>query len=335
MRDEALPFRLELGARDGSPAGIAQAARFAEEHGYDGVQAPETQHDPLIGCAVAGAATERVRLATAITVAFARSPMTLAMTANDVQLATGGRFALGLGSQIQAHIEKRFSMPWSAPIPRMREFIGALRAIWDSWATGEPLRVRGESYRHTLMTPFFSPGPNPHGNPDVWLAAVGPAMTRLAGEAADGFVAHAFTTREYLVDVSLPTLAEGAARSGRETPAVIVQPFVIAADDEASRATQEASVRQQIAFYGSTPSYRGVMERHGWEDAADRLHAASKRGEWKAMAAEITDDMLDAFAVAGTPAQVRAGLAARFGGIADTVCVNAPATPEELAGIAR
>lgn len=333
MRDDAKPFRLDLGVRDATPSGIAAAAQFAEEHGYDGVQAPETQHDPLIGCALAGAQTERVRVATAITVAFARSPMALAMTANDVQLAAGGRFALGLGSQVQAHIEKRFSMPWSAPAPRMREFIGALRAIWDSWETGEPLRVRGEHYTHTLMTPFFSPGPNPHGAPDVWLAAVGPNMTRLAGETADGFIAHAFTTREYLVEVSLPTLEEGARSAGRHTPEVILQPFVIAASDEASRTAQEAAVRQQIAFYGSTPAYRGVMERHGWEDAADRLHAASRRGEWKAMHSEITDDMLDAFCVTGTPGEVRDRLAERYAGIADVVCVNAPATREELAGI--
>lgn len=333
MRDDAKTFRLELGARDASPAGVTETARFAEQHGYDGVQAAETQHDPLVACAVAGAATERIRLATAITVAFARSPMTLAATANDVQLATRGRFALGLGSQVQAHIEKRFSMPWSAPVPRMREFIGALRAIWSAWDTGEPLRVRGEHYRHTLMTPFFSPGPNPFGAPDVWLAAVGPGMTRLAGEAADRFVAHAFTTREYLADVSVPTLTAGATAAGRTVPGIVLQPFVIAGASEESRAAQEASVRQQIAFYGSTPAYRGVMERHGWEDAADRLHAASRRGEWKEMASAVTDDMLDAFCVAGAPGAIRGLLSERFGDLADTICVNAQATPEELAAI--
>ncbi|WP_105565793.1 TIGR03617 family F420-dependent LLM class oxidoreductase [Microbacterium halophytorum] len=334
MREDATTFRIELGARDASPEGLTAAARFAEEYGYDGVQAAETKHDPLIGCAVAGAATERVRLSTAIAVAFARSPMSLAQAANDVQLATRGRFALGLGSQVQAHIEKRFSMPWSAPAPRMREFIAAIRAIWRSWETGERLAFRGEHYTHTLMTPFFDPGPNPFGSPDIWLAAVGPAMTKLAGEAADGFVAHAFTTRDYLSDVSLPRLAAGAESAGRERPDVVLQPFVIAAADEASRAVQERHVREQIAFYGSTPSYRAVMEHHGWEEAADRLHAASRRGEWAQMGAEVTDDMLDAFSVAGRPEDIRNRLEERFGGLATTVCVNAPATEEELAAIA-
>lgn len=329
------PLRLELGARDATPRGVTETARFAERHGFDGVQVAETQHDPLIGCALAGSATERIRVSTAIAVAFSRSPMSLAMTANDVQLATRGRFALGLGSQVRAHIERRFSMPWSAPAPRMREFLGALRAIWHAWETGEALDFRGELYQHTLMTPFFSPGRNPFGAPDVWLAAVGPAMTRLAGEAADGFVAHAFTTPGYLADVSLPQLDEGARSADRSRPAVILQPFVIAASDERSRGRQEETVRQQIAFYGSTPAYRGVMERHGWEDAADRLHAASRRGEWGEMAASVTDDMLNAFCVAGAPGEIHGLLEARFGGIADTVCVNAPAEPDELAGIAR
>lgn len=334
MRDEAQKFRLELGARDASPAGLTDAARFAERTGYDGVQAAETQHDPLIGCAAAAGATERVRLSTAITVAFARSPMSLAVTANDVQLATRGRFALGLGSQVKAHIERRFSMPWSAPAPRMREFVTALRAIWRSWETGEKLSFEGEHYAHTLMTPFFNPGPNPYGSPDVWLAAVGPAMTALAGEVADGFVAHAFTTREYLEEASLPRLAAGAAAADRAAPDVILQPFVIAGADEASRAKQEETVRAQIAFYGSTPAYRGVLEHHGWEDAADRLHAASRRGEWAEMSAMVSDEMLDAFAVAGAPAEIRPQLERRFGGIASTVCVNASATPDELAAIA-
>ncbi|WP_119696454.1 TIGR03617 family F420-dependent LLM class oxidoreductase [Microbacterium halotolerans] len=333
MREEAKTIRLELGARDASPTGLTEAAKFAERSGYDGVQAAETQHDPLVGCAVAGAATERVRVATAIAVAFARNPMSLALTANDVHLASRGRFALGLGSQVQAHIEKRFSMPWSAPVPRMREFVGAVRAIWHSWQTGERLNVRGEHYRHTLMTPFFDPGPNPFGNPDIWLAAVGPGMTALAGEVADGFVAHAFTTRDYLADVSLPRLESGARSADRDVPDVVLQPFVIAGSDEPSRAKQEETVRQQIAFYASTPAYRPVMERHGWEDAADRLHAASRRGEWGEMAASITDDMLDAFCVSGAPGDIRTLLTDRFAGLADTICVNAPATPDELAAI--
>ncbi|WP_209306759.1 TIGR03617 family F420-dependent LLM class oxidoreductase [Microbacterium paludicola] len=338
---ETTEFHIEIGTRDASPDGAEKAARFAAEAGFSGLQLTETQHDPFIGCALAAREAKRagrdIRVSTAIAVAFARNPMTVAMAANDVHLAAEGRFALGLGSQVQAHIEKRFSMPWSAPVPRMREFIAALRAIWHAWETGERLQVRGEHYQHTLMSPVFDPGPNPHGNPPIWLAGVGAAMTRLAGEAADGFVAHAFTTREYLAEVSVPALAKGRTRSALTEPVkLIALPFVIVASDAAARAKQEAAVRQQIAFYASTPAYRPVMELHGWDEIADRLHDASRRGEWREMAALVDDDMLDAFAVAGTPAEVHEGLRARFAGLADTVCVNAPdaADPADVAALA-
>ncbi|MBO3662576.1 TIGR03617 family F420-dependent LLM class oxidoreductase [Microbacterium stercoris] len=339
---ETTQFHIEIGSRDASPAGAERAARFAAEAGFGGLQLTELQHDPFVACALAAREAQRaghpIRIATSIAVAFARNPMTVAVAANDLQLASDGRFALGLGSQVQAHIERRFSMPWSAPAPRMREFIGAVRAIWHSWETGEKLDFRGEHYSHTLMTPMFSPGPNPHGNPPIWLAGVGAAMTRLAGEAADGFVAHAFTTREYLAEVSVPALAAGRARGSLETPIELVAlPFVIVGSDPSARAAQEKAVRQQIAFYGSTPSYRGVMELHGWEAAADAMHAASKRGEWREMSALVTDEMLDAFAVWGTPAEVRTALRSRYAGLATTVCINAPegATPDDLAALAR
>ncbi|MER7797029.1 TIGR03617 family F420-dependent LLM class oxidoreductase [Microbacterium sp. NPDC096154] len=339
---ETTEFHIEIGTRDASPEGAERAARFAAEAGFSGLQLAETQHDPFIACALAAREARRagrdVRVSTAIAVAFARNPMTVAVAANDVQLAAEGRFALGLGSQVQAHIEKRFSMPWSAPVPRMREFIGAVRAIWRAWETGEKLEVRGEHYRHTLMSPVFDPGPNPYGNPPIWLAGVGPAMTRLAGEAADGFVAHAFTTREYLTEVSLPALAAGRARSELTEPVkLILLPFVVVAQDAAARAAQEAAVRQQIAFYGSTPAYRAVMELHGWAETADRMHDASRRGEWREMAGLVSDEMLDAFAVSGTPSEVRERLRERYGDLADTVCVNAPdtATPEDVAALAR
>ncbi|WP_156761225.1 TIGR03617 family F420-dependent LLM class oxidoreductase [Microbacterium karelineae] len=306
---------IDLGIRDAAPAAVLDTAARAEREGFDGIQVPELAHDPLIACALAGYATERIHTATSIAVAFARTPMTVAQAANDAQLATRGRFALGLGSQVKPHIEKRFSMPWSAPAPRMREFIAAVRAIWHSWETGERLSVRGEHYTHTLMTPMFSPGPNPFGAPDIWLAAVGPAMTKLAGEAADGFIAHAFTTPEYLAEVSLPALAEGRERSGRESTDVILTPFVVTGGDEAERATREKAVRSQIAFYGSTPSYRAVLELHGWEDAADALHAASRRGEWDTMGSIITDDMMGAFATFCEPHEMRSALDARFGAV--------------------
>ncbi|WP_345752930.1 TIGR03617 family F420-dependent LLM class oxidoreductase [Microbacterium rhizophilus] len=338
---ETTGFHIEVGTRDASPRGAESAARFAAESGFEGLQLTELQHDPFIGAALAAREAQRagraIRVSTAIAVAFARNPMTVAAAANDVQLAAQGRFALGLGSQVQPHIERRFSMPWSAPAPRMREFIGAVRAIWRAWETGDKLAFQGEHYRHTLMTPMFDPGPNPHGNPPIWLAGVGTAMTRLAGEAADGFVAHAFTTREYLSEVSVPALAAGRARSALTEPVkLIALPFVVVGPDAAARAAQEAAVRQQIAFYGSTPSYRAVMELHGWADTADRMHDASRRGEWREMAGLVDDDMLDAFAVAGTPAEVRAALDDRFAGLADTVCIGVPdaAAPEDIAALA-
>ncbi|WP_188700907.1 TIGR03617 family F420-dependent LLM class oxidoreductase [Microbacterium nanhaiense] len=318
-------MQIDLGVRDAAPDSAVAAARRAEREGFAGIQFPELAHDPLIACALAGSASERIRTATSVTVAFARNPMIVAQAANDAQLASRGRFALGLGSQVKPHIERRFSMPWSAPAPRMREFIGAVRAIWRSWESGERLAFEGEHYAHTLMTPMFSPGPNPYGTPDVWLAAVGPAMTRLAGEAAEGFIAHAFTTPEYLEQVSLPALAEGRERVGRERTDVIVTPFVVTGSDDAARAASERAVREQIAFYGSTPSYRGVMELHGWEAAADALHAASRRGEWAEMGRLITDDMMSAFAIECANPHVdalRERLERRYGSLADRACVT-------------
>src|SRR5580658_2926928 len=198
-----------------NPDGIAAQARQAEEDGYSGVWAPETGHDPFLPLLLAAEHTEALQVGTGIAVAFARNPMNLAILANDLQQFSKGRFMLGLGSQIKAHIEKRFSMPWSHPAPRMREFILAMRAIWDSWHNGTKLEFRGEFYTHTLMTPFFNPGPNPYGPPRVFLAAVGGLMTEVAGEVADGLLAHGFTTDRYMRAVSVPALERGLARSGR------------------------------------------------------------------------------------------------------------------------
>jgi len=194
---------------------VKDFAVAAERDGYDGVWTIEAQHDPFLPLVLAAEHTERLELGTGIAVAFARTPMSLAYVADDLQRMSGGRFILGLGSQIKPHIERRFAMPWSKPAARMREFITAIRAIWRSWETGEPLRFTGEFYSHTLMTPFFSPGPNPHGNPPVFLAAVGEVMTRVAGEVADGLLVHGFTTPRYLAEFTIPKLEEGLAASGR------------------------------------------------------------------------------------------------------------------------
>ena len=307
------------GAIGFDPTGIGEAARRLEEAGYDGAWAAETGRDPFVALAVAAGATEHLELATGIAVAFARNPMTLAMLANDLHQLSRGRFILGLGSQIKAHITKRFSMPWSHPAPRMRELILAIRAIWAAWAGDATLDFRGEFYTHTLMTPFFDPGPNPYGNPSIVLAAVGEHMAVVAGEVADGLLVHPFTTVRYLEEVSLPALERGAAKSGRvrRDLTVALPGFVVTGRDDAELAASARAARQQIAFYGSTPAYRPVLELHGWGDLQGELHARSRRGEWTDMGELIDDEVLHAFAVIASPGEVATAVLERWGGLVD------------------
>ncbi len=308
------------------PAGIAAQAAKAEASGYDGVWSAETNHDPFLPIAIGAGATETLEFGTGITVAFARNPMTLAVVANDLQLLTKGRFMLGMGSQIKPHITKRFSMPWSHPAPRMRELILAIRAIWKAWETGEKLEFRGEFYTHTLMTPFFDPGPNQYGNPKILLAGVGQHMTEVAGEVADGFLVHGFTTERYLREVSLPSLERGAAKAGKSRADLTVSypGFVVTGSDEESTEAAATAVRQQIAFYGSTPAYRPVLELHGWGDLQPELNTLSKRGEWVKMGELITDEVLEAFAVVCPLDRVAAEVRARFEGLVDRFSFYAP-----------
>lgn len=308
------------------PRAVPKAARELEEIGYDGVFTAETSHDPFLPLMLAALETERLELATGIAVAFARSPMTTATTANDLQLYSKGRFILGLGSQIKPHIEKRFSMPWSHPAPRMREFILALRAIWGSWNDGEKLDFHGEYYRHTLMTPFFNPGPNPHGAPKVFLAAVGERMTEVAGEVADGILLHGFTTERYVREVTLPALERGWARAGkkREDFSLSGPMFVITGTNDEELETARQGTKQQIAFYGSTPAYRGVLELHGWGDLQDDLNRLSKQGEWVKMGELIDDDILSTFAVVGQPEELPTLLRERYGDLLDRLSFYAP-----------
>jgi probable F420-dependent oxidoreductase len=305
---------------------VVRVAKELEEVGYDGGLSAETNHDPFFPLLVAAEHTESLDLGTGIAVAFARSPMTLANIGYDLHAYSKGRFRLGLGSQIKAHIEKRFSMPWSHPAARMREVILAVRAIWDCWNEGTKLDFRGEFYRHTLMTPFFDPGPNPHGAPTIQLAAVGEKMTEVAGEVADGVILHAFTTERYVREVTLPALERGFAQAGktRDDFEISGPMFVVSGtnDDELERAMR--GTREQIAFYGSTPAYRGVLELHGWRDLQDELNRLSKRGEWKAMGDLITEDVLDAFAVVAVPEDVPAAMLARYDGIVDRLQFYAP-----------
>jgi probable F420-dependent oxidoreductase len=312
---------------------VEEAAVAAEAAGYDGFSVPETRHDAFTALALAARATSTMSLHSGIAVAFARNPMNIAVLANDLQLISAGRFQLGLGSQVRPHIERRFSMPWSHPAARMEEFIAAVRAIWAAWATGEKLAFRGTFYQHTLMTDFFNPGPNPDGNPPVYLAAVGELMTGVAGRVADGILCHGFTTEAYLRERTLPALV--AARGGLDGFAVCLPAFVVLGRDEQARAEAEAGVRAQIAFYGSTPAYRPVLELHGWGTLHEQLNQLSRRQEWTEMGRLITDDVLSAFAVAGTPDQVAAGVRARYGDVVTRLSLYTPyaADPADIAAV--
>jgi probable F420-dependent oxidoreductase len=305
---------------------IVSQARDGEAAGYDGFWSAETSHDPFLPLLLAAEHTEHLELGTGIAVAFARSPMTLANIGYDLQVYSGGRFLLGLGSQIKPHITKRFSMPWSAPAARMREFVQAMRAIWDCWDTDSKLDFRGDFYTHTLMTPFFNPGPNPHGPPKVFLAAVGQKMTEVVGEVCDGMLCHGFTTERYLREVTLPALERGLAASGRTRQALELSlpAFVVTGTNEAEMAESEKGVRQQIAFYGSTPAYRPVLELHGWGALQDELNGLSKQGEWVQMGQLIDDEILNTFAVVAEPAQLAPELLARHGDLVDRISFYAP-----------
>jgi probable F420-dependent oxidoreductase len=306
--------------------GAGAAARELEEMGYDGLLTAETNHDPFFPLIPAAAQTERMELGTGIAVAFARNPMILASIGHDLQTYSRGRFILGLGSQIKAHIEKRFSMPWSHPAPRMRELILAMRAIWASWNDGAPLDFRGEFYRHTLMTPFFNPGPSPYGPPKVFLAAVGEKMTEVAGEVADGLLLHGFTTERYVREVTMPALERGLARAGRpRSDFEISGPvFVVTGTNDAEHDNARQLTKQQIAFYGSTPAYRPVLELHGWGDLQDDLNRLSKQGEWVQMGELIDDSILETFSVVGAPEDVPGAIKARYGDLMDRLSFYAP-----------
>jgi probable F420-dependent oxidoreductase len=311
----------------------AASASASEAAGYDAVWAAETNHDPFFPLLLAAGATERIRLGTSIAVAFSRSPMTLAVTANDLHLASKGRHILGLGSQIKPHIEKRFSMPWSHPAPRMREFILAMRAIWDCWNNGTKLEFRGEFYKHTLMTPMFSPEPNPYGSPAVYLAGVGELMTETAGEVCDGFISHGFTTERYMREVTLPALERGRAKAGKTMDGFdfLYPAFIVTGADAADAAKAKTATKKRIAFYGSTPAYKAVLDMHGWGDVHGALNTLSKQGKWVEMGDLITDEMLDTFAIVAEPGDLANQLKLRYADIANRVMVDLPkSTDPEL-----
>ncbi len=308
---------------------MPEQAREQEAFGYSGLWTAETSHDPFLPLMLAAEHTERIEIGTSIAVAFARSPMTLANVGWDLQAYSRGRFILGLGSQIKPHITKRFSMPWSKPAARMREFVLALRAIWDTWLDGTPLAFRGEFYTHTLMTPFFTPAASdlaPYGPPKVFLAAVGELMTEVAGEVCDGMICHGFTTERYLREVTIPALARGRAKAGKtmEGFEIVGPSFVVSGLDEAELDNAKTGTRQQIAFYGSTPAYRPVLELHGWGGLQDELNGLSKQGRWVEMGGLIDDEILNTFAVVGEPEQVGAELLRRYGDTIQRISLYTP-----------
>lgn len=315
---------------------VGAQAQELEEMGYSGVMTAETSHDPFFPLLVAAQHTRQVDLLTSIAVAFARSPMILANIGHDLNAASRGRFVLGLGSQIKPHIAKRFSMPWSAPAARMREFILAMRAIWANWHEGAELAFTGKFYTHTLMTPFFTPTNNEYGAPRVFLAAVGPKMTEVAGEVADGIIIHAFTTENYLRETTLPALERGFAKSGRkrEDFEISYPVFVATGKNEDEIEQAKVATKQQIAFYGSTPAYRPVLESIGAGELQTDLNAMSKQGRWEEMGTLIDESMLSAFALVGEPGTIAGQILDRYGDIIDrTSAAYAHIGKEDRAGI--
>ena len=306
---------------------VPAAARAIEAAGYDGIFTFEGPHDAMFPLLLAAEHTERVQLTTAVVIAFARNPMTLAQTAYDLQLASRGPFNLGLGTQIKPHIEKRFSMEWSKPAARMREMVLAIRAIWASWHEGAKLDFHGDFYTHTLMTPFFNPGPSPYGVPRIVLGGVGPRMTEVAGEVADGFMIHPFSTEKFMRETTIPALERGLATSGRKRSDLEISfpSMVIVAETEEELASGRNAMRPRLAFYGSTPAYKVVLETHGWGELQPELNRLSKTGDWATMSALITDEIVDTFAVSGTPEQIAPRMQERYGDVAQRVSFDTPA----------
>ena len=319
------------------PTDLRDAGRVAaqlELDGYDGLWTPELAHDPFLPLAVAAVSTTTVDVGTAIAVAFARNPMGIAVVADDLQRMSQGRFILGLGSQIRPHIERRYSMPWSQPVERMRELVLAVRSIWHAWDTGSTLDVQGDFYRHTLMTPVFDPGPNPFGPPKIYLAVVGERMAEVAGEVADGVFVHSFTTERYLRERLLPAVRRGLARAG-QSPAdleICLPGFVATGLDAPQLAAAADAARRQVAFYASTPAYRPVLELHGWGNLQMELHAlagSDAADRWEVMGTRIDDEVLETVALVGEPEQIGRQLLTRFEGLIDRFSfTRVPTGPE-------
>jgi len=306
-------------------------ARKVEALGYDCLWSSETQHDPYLPVAVAATATTRIKLGTNIATVFSRSPMITAHIAWDLQKASGGRFTLGLGTQVKAHNERRFSVKFESPGPKMAEAIRAIRAIWDCWQNGAKLNFKGQFYTFDVMTPFFNPGPIEHPKIPIFIAAVNPYMCGVAGELCEGMHVHPFNSPKYLREVVHPAVEAGLKKSGRARKdfTFATASFVIVGDNERERAEQAHMVRQQVAFYGSTRTYQPVLECHGWGALTAQLHRKSVEGDWKGMADLVTDEMLDAYAVTATYDQLHAKIVERYDGLLDRTALYQPYQPKQ------
>jgi probable F420-dependent oxidoreductase len=316
---------------------IERTARAAEDLGFAGLWTSETKHDAFLPLAIAAGGTQNMELGTSVAIAFSRSPMETAQTAWDLQDLSDGRFVLGLGTQVRAHVTRRFSMPWGRPAARLREYILALRAIWESFQTEGPLNFEGEFYTHTLMSPFFNPGPIENPEIPIFIAGVNTRLARLAGELCDGFHVHPFHSPEYVRRTVTSAIAEGAEQCNRDPARVelATSVFVVAAETEEEADAQREAVRSQLAFYASTPTYRTVLEAHGWQEVGERLGTLAREKKWREMPALVTDEMLDAFAVEAAPDELGPALKERYEGLIDRVALYLPFVPGERDGFWR
>jgi probable F420-dependent oxidoreductase len=320
-----------LGTEGQHLKGMDKTARAAEDLGFAGLWTSETKHDAFLPLAIAANASHQIELGTSVAIAFSRSPMEMAQTSWDLQDLSAGRFVLGLGTQVKAHITRRFSMPWDRPAARLREYILALCAIWESFQTEVPLQFEGEFYRHTLMTPFFNPGPIEHPEIPLYIAGVNTRLAELAGELCEGFHVHPFHSPEYVRRTVIPAIAEGARQANRDLDQVTLatSAFVITGENRESATEQRESVRAQISFYASTPTYRTVLEAHGWEEVGERLETMAREKKWPEMPALITDEMLAAFAIEAAPDEIGPALKERYDGLIDRVALYLPFVPGE------
>lgn len=324
-------MKLDVGLGvEGGVRGAGETARAAEELGFDGLWTSETRHDSFLPLALAASATQTMRLGNSVAIAFSRSPMVTAQLAWDLQALSGGRFILGLGTQVRAHVERRFSMPFDKPAARLADYIRAVRAIWGAFQGDGRLDYRGEFYQHTLLSPFFDPGPIEHPEIPVYIAGVNTRLARLAGELCDGFHVHPFHSPEYVRNTVKPAIEAGAGAGGRDPGSVelATSAFVISGTESEAAAQREA-VRQQVAFYASTPTYRTVLEAHGWEEVGDRLSGLAREKRWEEMPREITDDMISAFAVEAAPDELGAALRERYEGLIHRVSLYTAFEPGE------